>query len=75
MVSSLPGTNVGYFYIDADKTWDIVQTFMPPAEKEKTPPEIKALITTIRGLAVTAVYPNAETAEVEAIISLKKGGK
>ena len=75
VVSSLPGTNVGYFYIDADKTWNIVQTFMPPAEKEKTPPEIKALITTIRGLAVTAVYPNAETAEVEAIISLKKGGK
>ncbi len=75
VVSSLPANNVGYFYIDADKTWSIVQTFMPPAEKEKTPPEIKALITTIRGLAATAVYPNAETAEVEAILSLKKGGK
>lgn len=75
VVSSLPANNVGYFYIDADKTWSIVQTFMPPAEKEKTPPEIKALITTIRGLAATAVYPNAETAEVEAILALKKGGK
>ena len=75
VTSTLPANNVGYFYIDADKTWSIVQTFMPPAEKEKTPPEIKALITTIRGLAATAVYPNSETAEVEAILALKKGGK
>ncbi len=75
VVGSLPTNNVGYFYIDADKTWSIVQTFMPPAEKEKTPPEVKALITTIRGLAATAAYPNPETAEIEAIISLKKGGK
>ncbi|PZO45033.1 MAG: hypothetical protein DCF19_00625 [Pseudanabaena frigida] len=75
VVSTLPTNNVGYFYIDADKTWSIVQTFMPAAEKEKTPPEVKALIASIRGLAATAAYPNQETAEVEAILALKKGGK
>ncbi len=75
VVSTLPTNNVGYFYIDADKTWSIVQTFMPASEKEKTPPEVKALIDSIRGLAVTAAYPNQETAEVEAILSLKKSGK
>jgi len=75
VVSSLPTNNVGYFYIDVDRTWSIVQTFMPPAEKEKTPADVKALITSIRGLAATANYPNQETAEIEAILSLKKGGK
>ena len=75
VVSTLPTNNVGYFYIDADRTWSIVQAFMPPAEKEKTPPEAKALIESIRGLAGTAVYPNADTAEVEVILALKKGGK
>jgi len=75
VVSTLPTNNVGYFYIDADKTWSIVQSFLPAAEKEKTPPEVKALITSIRGLAVTAAYPKPDTAEVEAILALKKGGK
>ncbi|BBC24766.1 DUF3352 domain-containing protein [Pseudanabaena sp. ABRG5-3] len=75
VVSTLPTNNVGYFYIDADKTWSIVQSFLPAAEKEKTPPEVKALITSIRGLAATAAYPNPDTAEVEAILALKKGGK
>jgi hypothetical protein len=75
VVSSLPTKNVGYFYIDADRTWSIIQTFIPPAEKEKIPADTKALINSIRGLAATATYPNQETAEVEAILSLKKGGK
>ena len=75
VVSTLPTNNVGYFYIDADRAWSIFQTFIPPAEKAKTPPETKALIESIRGLAGTAVYPNADTAEVEVILALKKGGK
>ena len=75
VVSTLPTSNVGYFYIDADRAWSIFQTFIPPAEKAKTPPEAKALIESIRGLAGTAVYPNADTAEVEVILALKKGGK
>jgi hypothetical protein len=75
VVSTLPTNNVGYFYIDADRTWSIVQTMMPPAEKAKTPPEAKALIESIRGLAATAAYPSPESAEVEVILALKKGGK
>lgn len=75
VISSLPNNNIGYFYLDADRTWSIIQTFIPPAEKEKTPAEVKALITSIRGLAVTGTYPNSETGELEAILSLKKGGK
>ncbi len=75
VVSTLPANNVGYFYIDADRSWSIFQSLIPPAEKEKTPAEAKAVIESIRGLAVTAIYPNQETAEVEAIIALKKGGK
>ncbi len=75
VISTLPTNNVGYFYIDADRTWSIVQAFLPAAEKAKTPPETKALIESIRGLAVTAAYPNPETAEVEAIIALKKAAK
>ena len=75
IVSTLPTNNVGYFYIDADKTWSIYQTILPPAEKEKIPAEVKAWIESVRGLAVTAAYPNPESAEVEAILALKKGGK
>ena len=80
VVSTLPTTSVGYFYIDADKTWNTVQTFMSASEKGKITAgkitaETRALIASVRGLAVTAIYPNQETAELEAILSLKKGGK
>jgi hypothetical protein len=75
VVSTLPSNNVGYFYIDADRTWSIIQSFLPPAEKEKTPAEVKALITSVRGLAATAAYTNQDTAEFEAILALKKGGQ
>ncbi len=75
VVSTLPSNNVGYFYIDADRTWGIIQSFLPPAEKEKIPSEVKALITSVRGLAVTAAYTNQDTAEFEAILALKKGGQ
>jgi len=75
VVSTLPTNNVGYFYLDADRTWSIVQNFMPPAEKEKTPPEAKALIESVRGLAATGAYPSPDTAEFEVILALKKGGK
>ena len=75
IVSTLPSNNVGYFYIDADKSWSIFQSILPAPEKEKIPAEVKAWIESVRGLAVTAAYPNSESAEVEAILALKKGGK
>ena len=75
IVSTLPTSNVGYFYIDVDKTWSIYQSLLPAAEKEKFPADAKAWIESVRGFAVTAAYPNQETAEVEAILALKKGGK
>jgi hypothetical protein len=75
VVSTLPTNNVGYFYINGDQAWSIFQTFLPPADKEKTPVEVKALAESVRGLAATAAYPNSETAEVEVILALKKAGK
>jgi len=75
VISTLPTNNVGYFYVDGDRAWSIFQTFLSPADKEKTPADVKALAESVRGLAVTAAYPNSETAEVEMILALKKGGK
>ena len=75
VVSTLPTSNVGYFYVDVDKTWNVIQTFLPPSEKESIPAEAKAVIQSIRGLAITGAYPNQDTAEFEAVLALKKGGK
>lgn len=72
IVSTLPSSNVGYFYIDVDKTWGIFQGFLPPSEVNA---ETQAVVQSIKGLAGTAAYPNPETAEVEIVLALKKGGK
>jgi hypothetical protein len=73
VVGTLPTSNVGYFYIDGDRAWKIAQTFLPP--NEKPPVEIKAMFDSIRGLGVTAAYPTTDSAEVEVVLALKKGGK
>ena len=49
VVSTLPTSNVGYFYVDVDRTWSIIQTFLPPSEKESIPADAKAVIQSIRG--------------------------
>ncbi|WP_019502582.1 DUF3352 domain-containing protein [Pseudanabaena sp. PCC 6802] len=74
ITGSLLSPNLGYFYLDADKTWALI-TEKVPTVKSEVPPEANAFISSVRGIAGTAVMPDKSTSRFELLLALKKGGK
>lgn len=76
ITSSFSKPNIGYFYLDMDKTWSLIGSKIPPDQKSEITPEALALINTVRGIGMTAYMPDKTTSKFEALLSLKpKGGK
>lgn len=69
--NSLDKSNIGYFYLDMDKTWGLISSKMPPAEKSKITPEANALINTVLGIGVTTSVPDKSTGKLELLVALK----
>ncbi len=75
VTGSLDKSNIGYFYLDMDKTWAWYSNrFIPPTDRESITPEIRALINTVRGIGVTASLPSKTTSKFEILLSLKPNG-
>jgi Protein of unknown function (DUF3352) len=75
ITSSLQKPNSGYFYLDMDKTSPIVNRFFT-LQGGKISPQANAIITSIRGLGVTATSPDKSTTQMEMLLALKpKAGK
>ncbi|BAY22763.1 hypothetical protein NIES2100_25260 [Calothrix sp. NIES-2100] len=73
VTGSLQKPNGGYFYLDMDKTMTIVNGF-PPIQP--VPPQAIAILSSIRGLGVTATSPDKSISQVEMLLALKpKTGK
>jgi hypothetical protein len=69
IIDSLAKDNIGYFFLDMEKTWALAQPKIPPAE---VTPEAQAVINTIRGIGVTASMPDKTTSKFELLLALKK---
>lgn len=70
ITSSLPKDNLGYFYLDMNKT---VGEMTRIAEKQgATPdPNVMSVLNSIQGLAVTATLPNKTTSQLDMLLALK----
>ncbi|OUL36441.1 metalloendopeptidase [Nostoc sp. T09] len=68
VTGSLQKPNGGYFYVDMDKTMTLVNRF---AVAQPVPPEASAILSSIRGLGVTATSPDKSTSQVEMLLALK----
>ncbi|MDZ8055028.1 MAG: DUF3352 domain-containing protein [Aulosira sp. ZfuVER01] len=68
VTSSLQKPNGGYFYVDMDKTMTLVNRF---AAARPVPPEANAILSSIRGLGVTATSPDKSISQVEMLLALK----
>jgi Protein of unknown function (DUF3352) len=69
IAGSLKQPNGGYFYVDMDKTMTIVNRFAAPSQA--IPPEASAILSSIRGLGVTATSPDKSTSQMEMLLALK----
>ncbi len=69
VTNSLQQPNGGYFYLDMDKTMSLVTRF--PTQAQVIPPEVSAIVNSIRGIAMSASSPNKSTSQVELLLALK----
>jgi Protein of unknown function (DUF3352) len=74
ITGSLVNPNIGYFYVDMDKTWSLLLERVPDI-KSQVPPEATAFLNSVRGIGGTAVMPDKATSKFELLLALKKGGK
>ena len=72
ITNTLPKPNVGYFYLDMDKTTALINRNLPDNQQSRIPPETSALLNSIRGIGVTATQPDSSTSQMEALLALKQ---
>ncbi|MBC5797351.1 DUF3352 domain-containing protein [Sphaerospermopsis sp. LEGE 00249] len=70
VTGSLPKPNGGYFYLDMDNTTSVITRFATAGQP--LPPDISAIVGSIRGLGVTVHSPNKSTAQMEMLLALKR---
>lgn len=69
--ASLPKPNAGYFYINMDSVMTLVNRSLVQPQQGVIPPNANAVLTSIRGVGVTATWPEKGTSELEMLVALK----
>ncbi|MBW4608858.1 MAG: DUF3352 domain-containing protein [Hassallia sp. WJT32-NPBG1] len=69
VTNSLQKPNGGFLYLDMDKTVSLVNRFA--VQGQAMPPEASAILSSIRGLGVTATSLDKSTSQVEMLLALK----
>lgn len=69
--ASLPKQNVGYFYLDMDKTMTLVNSKAVETQSNAVPPETAAIFNSIRGIGVTSNQADKSTTAMELLLALK----
>ncbi|MBW4630540.1 MAG: DUF3352 domain-containing protein [Iphinoe sp. HA4291-MV1] len=70
VTGTLQKPNGGYFYLDMDKTAPLLNRFAIVQQQPITP-EASAILSSIRGLGMTATSPDKTTTQVEMLLALK----
>ncbi|WP_414755109.1 DUF3352 domain-containing protein [Anabaena sp. CCY 9910] len=70
IAGSLQKPNGGYFYLDMDRTMALFNRFATQTQ-QPIPPEANAVLSSIRGLGITANSPNKSLSQVEMLLALK----
>ncbi len=72
ITGTLPQPNLGYFYLDMDKTWKLISEKFP--DSANIGPEATAILGRIRGIGMTITAPDRSTTKLEMLLSLKQRG-
>lgn len=72
--ASLPKQNLGYVYVDMDKTMAIVNKFTAMSQSP-IPAEPAAVLNSIKGIGMTSTQVDASTGQFEMLLALKKVAK
>jgi hypothetical protein len=71
VTASLPKQNIGYFYVDVEKTMSLINKVTPVSQKSAMTPETTAILNSIRGFGGTTTPTDKATSQFEAVLALK----
>ncbi|PSB20873.1 DUF3352 domain-containing protein [Phormidesmis priestleyi ULC007] len=71
VTASLPKQNIGYFYMDMEKTMTLVNKVTPVSQKSAMQPETTAILNSIKGVGGTTTQTDKTTSQFEAVLALK----
>ncbi|MGI0485991.1 DUF3352 domain-containing protein [Pantanalinema rosaneae CENA516] len=75
VTGSLPKQNLGYFYLDMDRTMNLMKGTVLASQSSAIPPETMAVLNSIRGVGMTSSQPDKTTGELELLLALKPANK
>ena len=69
---NLTAKNLGYFYLDMDKTMTLFNRFAALSGQTMLPPEPLAIANSIKGIGMTSSQVDGSTGQMDMIVALKK---
>ena len=72
VTGNLPKPNLGYIYVDMDKTMTVINRY-GANDPRPLPPNTIALLNSIRGIGITSTQADSSTGQVDMSLALKKG--
>jgi len=75
IAGTLSKTNIGYFYLDMEKSWALVEKNIPSSKQAEITAEARSAIDTVRGIGAIAAMPDKTTSNFELIVALKPAAK
>jgi Protein of unknown function (DUF3352) len=70
-MGAMPAQKQSYAYIDVEKVFGLVNSKLSAFGGKSIPPDVDAIVTSIRGLGMSSTQPDKNTSQFEALLTLK----
>jgi hypothetical protein len=70
-MGTMPAQKQSYAYIDVEKVFGLVNSKLGAMAGKNIPPDVNAIVTSIRGLGMSSTQPDKNTSQFEALLTLK----
>jgi Protein of unknown function (DUF3352) len=70
-MGAMPDRKQSYAYIDIEKVFSLFNSKLGAMAGQNIPPDVNAIVTSIRGLGMSSTQPDKNTSQFEALLTLK----
>jgi Protein of unknown function (DUF3352) len=74
-MDAMPDRQQSYAYIDVEKVFGLVNSKLGAMVSQNIPPDVNAIVTSIRGLGMSSTQPDKNTSQFDALLTLKSSEK
>jgi Protein of unknown function (DUF3352) len=74
-MDAMPDRQQSYAYIDVEKVFGLVNSKLGAMAGRNIPPDVNAIVTSIRGLGMSSTQPDKNTSQFDALLTLKSSEK